>query len=642
MKYSYLLSVTLVALSSLHSIPPTPDPVVTMIRPRSQELNRPLQIVGTCESTHKIDRGPFYATLSASGFYSKTFKPGKMAAALFGNALQCSSNDPYLHIQGSSYLATNRDAQALLADYFYLPRDYDGKLFFKPTIQNAGADIDLYFGLNEVREGMYLRIHSSLVNTKWNLHMRECIATPGVLGYPAGYFTANLLTSAQLLSSFSQYGCGQSPLGGTITQNTSAIATGAATNTTSANITTLLYGLDYSKICCSQSKTQLADIRFEVGRILKETDNYHIGVDAQLVIPTGTKIKSHHLFESTIGNGHHWELGGGVHGHYMFYDSEEKEAHASIYSDIVITHLFSTHQKRSFDLKGNPLSRYMLASKFTTPNGTFSAGPNNIVPSAQFAQAYAPLANITTLDVGVSVGVQIDFTALVHYCKKQWDFDFGYNLWYRSKEHIDRKISHNSCFPPVCDPSQTNKWALKGDARMYGFHINNDIARFEGVIPLSATESNATIYQGTNESLFNCSATDVNGAIDNPQIATALPTSPATDGIYACPFNVNATVPDVDPINTSLEPIFIDCCDLDLRGVKSLSQKIFAHSSYNWSWRDTTPCIGIGASAEFGTSNGKKNCNAKITPNTVTFTDKVLSFAPSQWEIWLKAGITFD
>lgn len=640
----------LVMVCSLNSIPPTPDPVVTIVRPRSQELNRPRQLVGTCEATHKIDKGPFYATLSATGFYSKTFKPGKIATALFGNALHCStSKEPSLHIQGSSYLGIDRDPQALLADYFYLPRDFDGTVSFKPTIQNTGADIDLYFGLNDVREGMYLRVHSSLVNSRWNLHMHEAITTPGVLPYPAGYFTPNFLTSTQLLHSFGQYGCGQSPLGGTITQNTSALATGDATNTTSVNITTLLHGLNYSKICCPESRTRLADVRIEVGKIIKETDEYHLGFDLQLVIPTGTTIKSHNLFEPIIGNGHHWEVGGGAHGHYMFYKNEEKEAHASIAGDIVITHLCSTHQKRSFDLKGKPLSRYMLASQFTVPNNTLGAIPNNTtilnsaftLVSSQFAQAYTPLANISTLDVGVKIGVQIDFTALVHYSKKQWDFDLGYNVWYRSKEHIDRKISHNSCFPPVCDPSQTNKWALKGDARMYGFNVNTDTDVFVGVVNLSATESDATIYQGTNGSLFDCSATDVNGGIDNPQFAVGLPENNSAQ-VNSCPFQLSTTGNDPDGVRTSLQPIFIDCCDLDLRGIKSLSQKIFAHTSYNWSWNDTTPFIGIGASAEFGKSNRERNPNATITPNTTTFTEKVVSFAPSEWEIWLKAGITFD
>lgn len=614
MKQRHLLGCIAFVSISIYSVPPTPDSLITKITPRSQELNRPLQMVGACESTHIIDKGPFYATLSAAGFYNKSFRSNTITRALFGKSLQCSgSSDPYLHIQGSSYVGNNRDPIALLADYFYLPRDYDGRISFEPSIENGGVDLDLYFGLNDMREGLYFRIHSAIVHSRWNLGIREKITTLGTLPYPPGYFTPDFLHSNQLLERFTQYGCGQSPLCGAVSQDLSQIIVNTPVNPGNGMqgvLTTYLDPLKYAKLCCSESKTRLSDIRLELGQIIKEQDDYHIGTSLQLVIPTGTKTHARLLFEPTIGNGHHWELGGGFHAHYRMHHNEEKDAHASLYTDFTITHLFSNRQSRTFDLKNKPLSRYMLASYLT-------AG------SAQFDKEYAPVANISTLDVNVKVSIQIDLTALVHYHKKQWDFDLGYNLWFRSREHIKKRASEEHCPDALCDATAQNRWVLKGDARMYGFNYDEDTGLIGEISPLGVSENDATIYQGTNNSLFDCSTDDTNIRIDNPVTlgTTPAPTPLPLLTVYPCPSASGAG----PYIKTSNPPIFISCCDLDIRELKCISHKIFANGSYAWNWHDTNLFIGLGGSAEFGEVD---RCE--------------FLFSPSSWEVWLKTGVTFD
>lgn len=590
--------------------------VLTSLAVRSQERHRPEQLGGLCDSTYLLDAGPFYGTACLTASYAKTFKADHIAHAFFGSALLCADHhDPYIKIQGNIYNDANRDSKALFADYFYLPQDYSSKIFFNPTIKNYSADIDLYFGLNTLDDGLYLRIHSPLVHTQWNLNMRERIISAGSIEHPAGYFSPNTITAQTLLSHFSQYSSGHSPAQGSLVQRTVDIETGAFDNNSDQTFTILFNPLRFSQLSCTtQTKTALGDIRIELGKIIAESEDYSIGMHLECAIPTGTKKESHVLFEPCIGNGNHWEFGGGVHGHYEFYRSRKINTAASLFIDFTITHLFKAHQKRTFDLKDKPLSRYMLAARFT-PAVTGLFAPEPLIPAAQFANEYIPVANISTLDVSVCADAQIDSSAYIHYQKKQWDFDFGYNLWYRSQEQIKCRPTVPCCDQnfTVCDPQSKNRWALKGDAAMYGFNFDDDTGLL-GVVPLSATEHNATIYQGTNKTLLTC--TTKNSAVDNPAIAMPNPSSGSP--LLPCPTSGVS-------ISTSSDPVFITCSDLSIQGARGLSHTVFAHTSYVGQWRDYNPCFGIGASAEFGMHNEE---------NTM--------FSLSVWKVWIKGGLIFD
>lgn len=577
--------------------------VITALIPRSQERHHDQQLVGLCDSTYQLDAGPFYGAASLTGRYAKSFKTHHIAQAFFGSALFCADNhNPYLKIQGNSYGDDNRDSKALFADYFYLPHNYSATVSFDPSIKNYSADIDLYFGLNGIDDGLYLRIHSPLVHTEWNLRMNETIIVPGSIDHPDGYFTPSELPASTLLSRFSQYGCGKSPSNGTITQTIHG-------NAGITEQTVTMHGLAFAKLCCAEKKTGLADIRVELGKVLKETETYNFGVHLELLIPTGSKKKGLSLFEPMIGNGHHWELGGGVYAQYQCFTRSSGDAYATLYADCNVTHLFKTDQKRTFDLKNKPLSRYMLASYFTPAVQGLSTA-NGLVPSAQFASAYAPVANISTLDVSVACDIHIDASAMLHYHKKKWDFDCGYNLWYKSKEQITCHPKTTCCNEtlPLCDPQSKNRWALKGDARMYGF-LDNEIDWI--TIPLSATQNNATIYQGSNNVALDCSTNDNNNAIDNP--VTTLPI------LRSCQSELSAA------INTSIDPLFLNCSDLDIKKLSALSHTIFAQTAYTGTWRDYKPYVGLGGSAEFGMHNDENSL-----------------FALSQWTVWIKGGIAFD
>src|SRR5207249_5379147 len=111
------------------------------------------------------------------------------------------------------------------------------------------------------------------------------------------------------------------------------------------------------------SKTGFAELRGEFGwNYIRE--NYHVGLNIQAAAPTGSRPNARFLFENQVGNGKHWELGGGFMAGYTFWCCEDIDRSLTFTFEADVTHLFNAKQRRTFDLTGKPLSRYMLAEQF--------------------------------------------------------------------------------------------------------------------------------------------------------------------------------------------------------------------------------------------------------------------------------------
>jgi hypothetical protein len=338
------------------------------------------------------------------------------------------------------------------------------------------------------------------------------------------------------------------------------------------------------------------------------------------------------LFEPLIGNGKHWELGGGLSMHYTLWRSEDADSQFDFNLEADITHLFKAKQRRCLDLKCKPLSRFMLAAKHHGTPILDGLQADGTAPNRQFALEVSPVANLTSQEVDVSVSVQGDLAAYFTYQCKGFNWDIGYNFWGRSCEDVDRRDCNDSCND---DDIAALTWALKGDAQAFGFNQNNNTA-----VALSFSQSNATIFAGTNDVASNVA--DTNANIDNAKLATS-------NGIL-----LNSSIGGAEQINTSGNPIFISNDDVDLSGTRGISHKIFTHFNYNWEREDYTPYIGFGASVEFGkteSSNCDNCCDAtgsntvNLACNTGCDTDcdsNCMDCAVSQWGVFLKVGVSFQ
>ncbi len=589
---------------------------------RSQGVNAVRDLVGWQQLIHRCCNDTFYMATALTLEYDHTFRSSAIAQSLFGDDINCDDCYPTLTISGSQ--AANRGPKDWLADYFGLPTDFKSIITFNPTIQNFIADIGFYIGFDSCLKGLYFRCNLPLVHTKWNLDFCECVIEPGVNLITPGYFTPSPCeeSRAHLLPNATDFFCGQTPnlvFGTWDPLQESLWCSATHINKTLAAVNMVL---GWNFICC---------------------DDYHLGFNFRVSAPTGDKPQGTYLFEPIVGNGHHWEVGGGISAHSLFWRGCN-DATWTLYAEANITHLFTTTQTRSFDLCGKPNSRYMLAENMG-PNIEDLAGcptpalancPNATFSNNQFADEFTPVANLTRSSVDVSIPVQGDIVfkfAYAHPCG--FAFDLGYNLWARSRE----KIRRSSCCAgnPLADGKS---WALKGDATVFGFEFNNT----QVVHELAATESCATIHSGTNgfvpgniSTLGNVEAL-TNPGIDNPQFA--IVTNVPDFLITVSPIPLTA-----DPVRTSIQPVYLTSADVDMHGTPAISHKIFAHLNYTWEQcKNWEPFLGIGASVELGQKGCNTGClevsNTDLIPTSCQ--NNVRNNAISQWSLWIKGGFSFD
>jgi len=580
--------------------------VVPYLSYRSQSSNTALEIAGWAQHIDLPSNDENYGTLAVSPGYARSFKSDRILNCLFGDSLvQDSSCLEKKVINISGRQTADRGSQDWLADYFYLPSDFKSTLEFKPRISNIFVDLAWYAGLDRWMEGLYFKVHAPIVRTKWDLQFDEKNITAGTVNHAGGYFNASdSLANTSLLNNAEEYFSGN-----TITDPV-----------TTTDLTVTYQGLKYAKIVkCSKSDTKLSDIEFALGWNYILEEDQHLGLNVRFVAPTGTRPKAEFLFEPVVGNGHHFGFGGGLTAHKTFWRNNEENKSAGFYIDGTVTHLFKARQKRTFDIKEKNMSRYMLAIKFdTTVTKNLQGG--GTTPDAQFANEMAPLANISTADVDVTVGVVGDVTAMfnMEWCNFNWDL--GYNYWGRSCEKIKLR----------CLPFGDKEWALKGDSHVYGYDGTNAAWG----VPLSATQSQSTIFTGTN---FPAKGTTspttqdqfINPNIDNRQLATG---DSANAGASNNLLNDAAGL----QTGTSVDPILLDpsdCGDLDIKGAqtKGNTHKIFTHVSYNWlNYDKWVPYVGLGAAAEFGSNTDTCDANCSCANCSLT-----------QWQVWAKIGVSY-
>lgn len=659
-----------VALLSLIPMTATVTPYLAF---RSQGINGARELVGWQTQINKYDPDSWYGSFSVTPEYTQSFRSSRMTDWLFCDALTDISstqnhNDSCIRqgikIQGMQ--VENRDPQALMAENFYLPTDFSSLITFKPVIDNILVDFNFYVGLDDWLEGLFFRIHSPLCHTQWNLNFCEHILDRGSQNYDVGYFDNSYapdfsdplvhgITRDQLLGSFTEYACE----GKAITDRDGIH----------------YHGLDHARMNMHRlSKTALAEITAQLGWNFCTGAGYHCGLALRAAAPTGTRPKGKYLFEPIVGNGHHWELGGSLTAHWCSWKSFDETYEVNTYVDINVTHLFTSRQCRTFDLWCNPLSRYMMAIKFTPRVANLKASdlqldmvpPLAQPPIAQFAKEFIPVANISTIPVDVSAAVQGEFILKVALSHGNYQLDVGYNFWGRTCLNISRICSCH-CKTDFID----NLYGLKGDSFVFGFPAVIDNGTLVDVlqpgIPLSASQSDANIFSGCNNWPTGLMIDNeqqpwyTNPGIDNPKNAYSDTNYLATKNIN--PDNPGAPTYGWNHVYTSANPVLLTFNDLDINRARtrSISNKVFAHFNYIWKEHQClTPYLGIGGEVEFGQRAdcccaSCKGCSKIPTkpcaPNLASCCVKdnqcfdesnAKTISLSQWGIWIKGGLSFN
>lgn len=554
------------------------------------------KVVGVNQHNHLFGLGSNYGTFDIRAKYAQTFGHKDITKMLFGPAAVTSNvttgstsssttttidaDDLVVNISGSQ--VSGRKATDLEAEQFLLPAHYQSTLLLKPQAQQFKLGFGFYMGFDEWVEGLFFRVNGDFRHSRHDLKFQELNQQ-------------NASTDAGQLPGFAQYAQGNA-------------VTAVSSNSFNGGS---FQGLQYAKFNAdTQTCNEFGDLQFELGYNLLLDEDYHMGVSGLFVAPTGKKPEGTWLFEPLGTNGGHFGLGGAVTSHYTMWRSEDEETHLDIAVDAEISHLFGAKQTRTFDLKNKPLSRYLLAKKMKpTVAGSLTAGETSgsTTPSLQFADVYAPVANISTQKVKSSFGVQADLTAMFTVVSRGWNFDLGYNFFGLSSEKLvlESDSDDASTFP-------ANTWALAGHTYSYGTPDDTNM------IALSGTASGATIF-GNNASVIDSST---NAWHNSSQLYVGS-----------------------SFIKTSSSPVTIASSDLDLEGAQNrqISHKVFTNVGYTWVDReDWVPFIGAGAEVELGQ---RYDSSDDATATTSTDSDDVTTSrntARTQWGVWLKGGISFN
>lgn len=653
--------------------------VVPFIQWRSQGRNMANKLIGeTPYAIYQGDMDGTYGTFDVLVQYDQSFRKNQITQALFGPAVvenatgtttttttttnNCnkSCNDDAIVISGLNSVTSpaTRGPRELMAENFLLPRDFKSTITFAPKVQNVIVNFDLFVGLDRWVNGLYFRLYGPVAWNRVTLKPEENVINKGTAttfnadgsvnilggGYQQGFFDPNQPVPTQSLypQALNFFGgCSPFPVQkyGTLKDvivQPLQFAKFSDCPTISTN------SCDDDCNSFRHHKTGFAELRGEFGYNYIR-DNYRFLINLQAAAPTGSKIKAEYLLPAYVGNGHHWELGVGLGGAWRMWCNEDAERSFNFIVEADITHLFNAKQQRTFDLKCKPLSRYMLAEHLITPTTAALAltppTPVFDVFNAGTQAEYQPVANFSTRNAKVSIGVQGDLVAMFNYTCRGFSWDLGYNFWAMSASKISLDCDNDDCNDscnPIITPFPTN-WALKGDASVGGYAINaaqNTVTFGLGATEMgtSGTLSGATIFQGVG-------AGTTNANIDNRVNAQAT-----VDAAVAPLFPFPGTATAGTNIGTSNPPVFISIDDLDVDGARQrgLSHKVFTHLSYTW--RDVSdrwmPYVGAGVSAEFGSHTGNDDCSTTTATSCDTCPSS-LSIALSRWAIEVKGGVSF-
>ncbi len=172
----------------------------------------------------------------------------------------------------------------------------------------------------------------------------------------------------------------------------------------------------YGRICGDHTKTGLDDIQVKLVYNPYQSEKGYWDIYVLGGIPTGKGSKAVNLFEPLVGS-KHAQVGVGIDAEWNIKTGEG--CTWSLLAEAKYRYGFKGDECRSFDLTANgQWSRYMLFVSQTDLFTTF------------------PAINDLTFKVDVTPGSSFDFYLATHAEHERWNFELGYDFWYRSAEKI--------------------------------------------------------------------------------------------------------------------------------------------------------------------------------------------------------------
>lgn len=593
---------------------------------------------------HRFDADCFNGGATLILEYQRSFKGDRLAECLFGGTNT-------LNFIGSDNLPTATICgRTLIGDNFGISPFARTSVSFKPRIDNINLDFNFYFGFDEWCNGVFFQLRTPLVHSRWRLEPTcngTCVENTGCSngsGCSTGCsnnFSNNCSTSGCFNNcsngSFSNCNASCDVLS-SCTLVTTPFPAGcvapisSGTIGTAADIATALSGdFTFGQMqtpwqwgrfkFCTQDDTKLSDIDLILGYDFWECEDYHVGLFIRAVAPTGTRIDScwaRNFFSPVIGNGRHWELGGGLTAHAELWNCNDDHV-ITAYLEGNVTHMFRNCQVRSFDFLNNGcFSRYMLLKEFVTSTAGVTTYNNALINAINF----------TTRRANVSIDVKGEATLKFVYRHCGWSLGVGYDIYGRSRENVCIKTGF------LDDALTGRRFGIKGcspvQAQCYTIAAGTSgILTLTTPTTLVSTESNATISScgpvDNGVLLLTPAGAETTGSVCFNTCAP-LPTIVSGETTLTTALANGAQIAQNSLVSGANAPVLLSGDPSELSAAsgampRQLTHKIYGTIEKEWSDCDWTPYIGIGGEGEFA---AHQDC-----------------CSIQQWGVWIKGGISY-
>jgi hypothetical protein len=285
------------------------------------------------------------------------------------------------------------------------PVTTSGTISISPIMYSAGVNFLLYAGNYEYEPGVFGKIQFAIGASFMDPQFKE---TPSIQGVP--YAIGEMSTPAGFDATL-----------GPIYANMAQAFAGFAVAGTPLN--SIYTGLQFGTIDGKRStQADISDMDLAVGYNFLANDHSHVGIALRLSIPLAKKPTSIYVLEPTFGKGGGWGIGGELISHGILWE-KNKDRYLEIWVDGYMMHLFKSDYIRTYDLKNNAGSRYLLIGDFGT-TGTVSQN------------SYQPLMNQSALLTFSIFPMIVDAAALLQYNHDNWQFGLGYNIAGKTQEKL--------------------------------------------------------------------------------------------------------------------------------------------------------------------------------------------------------------
>lgn len=184
---------------------------------------------------------------------------------------------------------------------------------------------------------------------------------------------------------------------------------------------------------CGKSKTGVADVTMLLGYEWLQCDPCHLEAYIGVLAPTGNRPKGLIMFEPVVGWGGHvgLEMGGSYGIHLWRNDCADRSLRVEMASNG--QYLFSRTQRRSFDLKGKPWSRFLPVY---IDQAAAQASADESGEGFDPFTGSTPGVNVFTQCVKVRPGYSFNMTSALVYSGCSFAAELGYNVFARSGDCV--------------------------------------------------------------------------------------------------------------------------------------------------------------------------------------------------------------